>query len=43
MTLQGESIGVNEFKSDILSDAIENSWIGFEDSSNGKEDLINNK
>ena len=43
MTLQGESIGLNEFKSDILSDAIEESNIDFEDTRGGKGDLINPK
>ena len=40
MTLQGEIIDINHFKTDILADAIEDSRIDFEDTRYGKEKLI---
>ena len=39
LTLRGKIIDLNNFKTDILADAIEDSRIDFEDTRNGKKDL----
>ena len=43
MTLQGKIIDINNFKTDILADAIENSRLDFEYTRDGKGELINPK
>ena len=39
LTLRGKIIDLNNFKTDILSDGIEESWIDFEDTRDGKGGL----
>ena len=39
MTLRGKIINLNNFKTDILSDAIEESLLDFEDTSDGKGEM----
>ena len=39
LTLRGNIINLNNFKTDILADAIEESRIDFEDTRDGKGDL----
>ena len=43
MTLRGKIIDTNNFKTDIISDAIEDYQIGFEDTRDGKGELSNTK
>ena len=43
LILQGNIIDLNNFKADILSDAIEDSWLGFEDTRDVKRELSNTK
>ena len=43
MTLQGKIIDINNFKNNILDDAIEESRIDFEDTRDGKVELIKPK
>ena len=43
LTLQGKIIDLNKFKTDILADAIEESRLDFEDTRDGKGELIKNK
>ena len=39
LTLRGNIIDLNNFKTDIIADAIEESWIDFEDTREGKWEL----
>ena len=39
LTLRGKIIDLNNFKTDILADAIEESWLDFEDTRDGKGEL----
>ena len=41
--LQGKNIDLNHFKSDVMSGAIEDSRLNFEDYRYGKGDLVNTK
>ena len=43
LTLQGKIINLNNFKTDILADTIEESRLDFEDTRYGKGELINPK
>ena len=43
MTLQGKIIDITNFKNDIIADAIDESWIDFEDIRDGKGELIKPK
>ena len=43
LTLRGKIIDLNNFKNDILSDDIEDSWIDFEDTRDGKGYLSKTK
>ena len=43
LTLQGKNIDLNNFKSDFLSNMIEDSQLGFEDTRDGNRDLSNSK
>ena len=43
LTLWGKIIDLNNFKTDILTDAISESWIDFEDTRDGKGELIKPK
>ena len=43
LTLRGKIIDLNNFKTDIIDDAIEEYRIGFEDTRDGKGDLIKPK
>ena len=43
LTLQGKIIDLNNFKTDILDDATEESRLDFEDTRDGKGDLSNPK
>ena len=43
LTLQGKIIDINNFKTDILADSIEESRLDFEDTRNGKGGLIKPK
>ena len=43
LTLWGKIININNFKTDIISGAIEESWLDFEDTRDGKWGLSNTK
>ena len=43
LTLRGKIMNINNFKTDILSDTIEESRIDFEDTRDGKYELSNTK
>ena len=43
MTMQSKFIDLNKFKTDIIADAIEESQIYFEDTRDGKGELIKPK
>ena len=43
LTLRGKIIDLNKFKTDIISDAIEESWIDSEDTRDGEGEMINPK
>ena len=43
LTLQGKNIDLNNFKSDFLSNMIEDSQLNFEDTRDGNRDLSNSK
>ena len=43
LTLQGKIINLNHFKTDIIACAVEESYLDFEDTRDGKEELINTK
>ena len=39
LILRGKIININDFNTDIIADAIEESWFDFEDTRDRKEDL----
>ena len=41
--LRGKNIDLDNFKSDVLSEAIEDSWLNLEDTRGGKGELIKPK
>ena len=43
MTLRGKIVNIDNFKTDILADAIEEYWIDFEETRYGNGELIKTK